>query len=251
MPVTLADKERHVRISLRRGEHFFGNGARGICERFERRDDRLYEFAEILDWIIALDAQLIPAAITTRFVQSARHGGFGWRRYGPRRGHTVADLIDLNRYSSVAPGQYPLRPSTFMVGEIPLHMRAPKSVWVSWLREQALPVPRELATGLTISVAAEPALLSAPASASDAAEPLWTEPAAKPPKARAGPYNSKKRNSVLKALGNLYPDGKPPETEADQKSAVNIKDHLEKNGFPKVHESTIIRIIKLRRAGQI
>jgi hypothetical protein len=173
MPVTLDDEERRLRISLRRQEHFFGNGARGICERFERRGDRLYEFAEILNWIIALDTQLIAAAITTRFVQSARHGGFGWRRYGPRREHTVADLIDLSRCSSVVPGQYPLRPSTFTVGEIPLHMRAPKSVWVSWLREEELPVPRELLGGVTIKgKATEVAAKSATAEVETSARPL-------------------------------------------------------------------------------
>jgi hypothetical protein len=227
MPVTLGDEERRLRISLRRGEHFFGNGARGIYERFGRRGDPLYEFAEILNWIIALDTQLIPAAITTRFVQSARHGGFGWRRYGPRRGHTVADLIDLSRYSSVAPGQYPLRPSTFTVGEIPLHMRAPKSIWVSWLREQGLPVPRELAAGMVLL------------SADGAAEPVQSAPGTKlKPASRRRPA----RLRGAQALVALFPNGVPAKSLKQITNEVNK--YLTNNKDPPVSEDTVSRAIE-------
>jgi hypothetical protein len=110
MAFNLEAEERRLQISLRRSEHFFGNGARGIYERFERCGDRLIEFRDIAEWVTALDPALSREAITNRFVLSAAHGGFGWRWYGTRR--TVAGLIDLSGFSSFAPGQYPLRPSS-------------------------------------------------------------------------------------------------------------------------------------------
>ena len=148
-------QERRSNLSLRRTARFFGAG--GLCERYEARDDRLIQFGDIVDWVVALAPGVTRAAIQTRFVLSAENAGFGWWRPLSRR---VARLIDLDGYASFERASYPLRPSCLTVRARPLLMRATRTTWVEWLSAQKLPGELIRTTIDHVAASAAPAALS-------------------------------------------------------------------------------------------
>ena len=150
--------ERRNNLARWRIARFFGTG--GLCARYEARDNRLIQAGYIVDWVAALVPEHTPEAIATRFVLSAKNGGFGWRPFSRR----VARLIDLDSYAEPAPfepAKYSLRPSVLQVEARCWLMRATRTTWVEWLSAQGLPVPREL-IGKTIDHVPAPAAPAAP-----------------------------------------------------------------------------------------
>jgi hypothetical protein len=162
-------EESRQKLVARRTAHGFA-----LQERFERREDHLIEAGVIAEWVAALHPRHTRRVVLRRFVLSVTHGGFGWRWYGERR--AVARLVDLVNIDpgsfGFEPGQYPLRPTVLTVEMNPNGMRAPRSVWLEWLRAQELPVPRELASSVLIEgQAAELRGRAAPALPTPSAEP--------------------------------------------------------------------------------
>jgi hypothetical protein len=218
--------ERRSEIVLRRMARFFGSDGlpitfkerppEALYDRYERRDDCLIEFRDIANWLIAADPRLTRHAAIQLFVLSAKHGGFGWRQYGSRRARAVARLLDLQSFGSFAAGQYVLRPSSFMVAASPEQMRAPRSVWVQWLRMQKLPVPVELASSIVIE-------------AND----------------RPRQYHRPKREIAIKALGMLYPPSAELLPQKTGKSLVN-----KVNNWIKENPSDEVKAVDGRTVGR-
>jgi hypothetical protein len=135
--------ERRLEIALRRGARFFSDG--GLCDRYERRDDYLVQFHEIVNWLTYTVPGLSRDAVIGIFRFSMKNHGFG--RHGPRQ--TIEQLIDLNNRDAPA-GLYPLRPSGLRAEACPEFMRARRSVWAQWIQAQGWPVPPELARSILI-----------------------------------------------------------------------------------------------------
>jgi hypothetical protein len=118
---------------------------------YRERHDDLILFGMIVDLLAAT----VPD-ITQRFLAAVECGDFpiigtGFRREPDRR--AVNALIDFHSLNAVWPfvaGQYPLHPSLSTIKAAPLEMRARRSVWAQWIREQGWPVPAALSCGLVI-----------------------------------------------------------------------------------------------------
>lgn len=130
---------------------FFRAG--GLCEAYERRGDDLVQFGDIVDLVTDMVKAVSRDAVKRRFLFGAKTGWFG--RHGPRQ--TIEQLIDLDWYSFVPRGRYPLRPSYIRVETAPKYMRAPRSVWAKWLKAQGWPVPLELEQSAAGPLRREPA----------------------------------------------------------------------------------------------
>jgi hypothetical protein len=145
---------RRAEINERRFRRFFGEG--GIVDRYERCGDELVEVGVVARELADIVPGLRPAVVLRRVALTAKRGEFGLRRTPDR--DIVVNMIDLSG-TGFEPGQYPLRPSVFTVGQLTAAMRARRSVWAAWIAAQGWPAPPWYRHGMTIGMSEPPAAL--------------------------------------------------------------------------------------------